>query len=131
MRRLSYDPKCEMVRITNDQMTAAAARKMPFGVGVASFYDNHATERVHPVISPTPLEMARLLLDDILRSDGDDDDFEPYRDEDGDWIAPLPPIKPEYVVVSPELNGIERFYGDRVLFKYEKYLGERVVLSNE
>lgn len=119
MRRLSYDPKCEMVRITSDQMTSAAARKMPFGVGVASFYDDHAKERVHPVINPTPLEMARLLLDDILRSDGDEDDFEPYRDEDGDWIAPLPSIKPEYVVVSPELAGIDQFYGDRVVFHCE------------
>ena len=119
MRRLSYDHKCEMVRITSDQMTAAAARKMAFGVAVASFYDNHAKERVHPVISPTPLEMARLLLDDIMRSAGDYDDFEPYRDEGGDWIAPLPPIKPEYVVVSPELTGIEHFYGDCVVFRYE------------
>lgn len=119
MRRLSYDPKCGMVRITSDQMTAAAARKMPFGVGVASFYADHAKERVHPVINPTPLEMARLLLDDIMRSDGDEDDFEPYRDEDGEWIAPLPSINPEYIVVSPELTGIEQFYGDRAVFSYE------------
>lgn len=108
-----------MIRITENQMTVAAARIMTYGVGVAIFRENRATERVHPVIMPSPLEMARLLMDDIIRLDGDEDDFEPYRDEDGDWIAPLPMVTPEFVVVSPELTGIERYYGDCVVFRYE------------